>query len=94
MSRLTYAAAALRGYASSAENDNIQSLLITAKRWGLISEDINFDGISNVHESRMFKKAQYRSHCHSTFFPLVRHSSHAMVLLTEDISTIYRALIL
>ena len=62
ISRLTYAAAAWREYASSAECNNIQEFLIKAKRWGLISEDINFDDILNVHESKLFKKAQYRSH--------------------------------
>ena len=79
MSRLTYAAA-WRGYASSVEFNNIQAFLIKAKRCGLISEDINFDDILNVHESKLFKKAQFRSYCLSHFFPLVRHSSHAMVL--------------
>ena len=79
MSRLTYAAA-WREYVSSAEFSNIQAFLIKAKRWGLISEDINFDDILNVHESKLFKKAQYRSHCLSNFFPLVRHGSHAMIL--------------
>ena len=80
MSRLTYAPAAWRGYVSSAECNNIQAFLIKAKRWGLISEYMNFDAILNVHESMLFKKAQNRSHCLSHFFPLVRHSSHAMVL--------------
>ena len=47
MSRLIYAAAAWRGYASSAESNNTQAFLIKAKRWGLISEDINFDDIMN-----------------------------------------------
>ena len=70
----------MEGYASNAESNNIQAFLIKAKRWGLISEDINFDDIMNEHESRLLKKAQYRSHCLSHFFPLVRHSSHAMVL--------------
>ena len=41
MSRLTYATAAWRGYATSAECNNNQAFLIKAKRWGLISEDIN-----------------------------------------------------
>ena len=77
---LTYAAAAWRGYASSAECNNFQAFLIKAKRWGLISEDINFYDILSVHESKLFKKTQYRSHCLSHLFPLVRHSSHAMVL--------------
>ena len=81
MSRLTYAAAAWRGYASSAECNNIKAFLIKAKRWGLISEDMNFDDILNVHESKLFKKAQNRSHCLSHFFPLVRRSSNTMVLL-------------
>ena len=45
MSRLTYAAAAWRGYASGAECSNIQAFLIKAKRWGLISDDMNFDDI-------------------------------------------------
>ena len=54
MSRWTYAAAAWRGYASSAECNNIQEFLINAKRWELISEDINFDDILNVHESKLF----------------------------------------
>ena len=81
MSRITYAAAAWRGYASSAECNNIQAFLIKAKRWGLISKDMNFDDILNVHESKLFKKAQNRSHCLSHFFPLVPHSSHVMVLL-------------
>ena len=80
MSQLTYSAAAWRGYASSAECTHIQAFLIKAKRWGLISEDINFDDILNVHECKLFKKAQYRSHFLSHFFPLVRYSSHAMVL--------------
>ena len=48
--------------------------------WSLISEDISFDDILNVHESKLLKKAQYRSYCFSHFFPLGRHSSHAMVL--------------
>ena len=80
MSRLTYAAAAWRGYASSAECNNIQAFLIKAKRWGLIFEDINCDDILNVNESKLFKKAQYRSHCLSHFFQLVRHRSNAVVL--------------
>ena len=67
MSRLTYAAAAWRGYASSAEFNNIQAFLIKADRCGLISEDINFDDILNVHESKLVKKAPYRSHCLSHF---------------------------
>ena len=58
----------------------IQAFLIKAKRWVLISEDIHFDDILSVRESKLFKKAQYRSHCPSHFLPLVRHSSHAMVL--------------
>ena len=68
MSRLTYAAAAWKGYASSAECTNIQAFLIKTKRWGLICEDINFDDILNVHESKLFEKAQYRSRCLSHFF--------------------------
>ena len=80
MSLLTYAAAVWRGYAVSAECNNIQAFLIQAKRWDLISEDMNFDDILNVHESKLFKKAQNRSHCLCHVFPLVRHSSHAMVL--------------
>ena len=80
MSRLTYAAAAWRGYASNPECNNIKAFLIKAKRWGLYSEDMNFDDILNVHESKLFKKAQNRSHCLSHFFQIVRHSSHAMVL--------------
>ena len=80
MSRLTYAAAAWRGYSSSAECNNIKAFLIKAERWGLISEDMNFDDILNVHESKLFKNAQNRSYCHSHFLPLVRRSSHAMVL--------------
>ena len=69
-----------RRYASSAECNNIQAFLIKAKRLGLISDDMNFDDILNVHESKLFKKASIRSHDLSHFFPLVRHSSHAMVL--------------
>ena len=62
MFRLTYAAAAWRGHASTAECNNIQAFLIKAKRWGLISEDMNFDDILNVHESKLFKKAQNICH--------------------------------
>ena len=76
--RITYAAAAWRGFATVAECNAIQAFLNNVKRWSLISNDRNIADILDGIDYGLFKKMQFYNHCLHHILPNERCSLHDM----------------
>ena len=78
ISRITYAAAAWRGFATVAECNAIQAYLNKVKRRGIISEDRSIADILDGIDYGLFRKMQFSSHCLHHVSPNERRSVHGM----------------
>ena len=57
MSRITYAAAAWRGFASPADCNSVQ-IFKKVKMWGIMAEDTSISGVQVMVDYNLFKKVK------------------------------------
>ena len=83
MSRITYTAAAWRGFARPAEINSNQIFVNKVKRLCIVTEDINIIDVLDVIDYNRFRKSQYSNHCVHHLLPNDRQTSQCMVLCSR-----------
>ena len=69
ISRITYANAAWRGFATVAKCNAIQAFLNKVKRWGIISDDRSIGDILDGISHGLLKKMQFSKYCLHNILP-------------------------
>ena len=80
LSRVLYAAPALRGYLSSTDINCLQQFLDKAKRWNITACNYSIDELLNKCEIAMFKSSLKVDHCLNHIYVPKQHHTHCMTL--------------
>ena len=75
VSRILYAMPAFSGLVKKCDKERIDSLFRKAKRWGLTSEDNDFDLLATLSDSGLMNKVKNPSHCLHPLLPQIQKDS-------------------